>query len=125
MPWTSRGSLPGLRTGTNPADSDWAIAVPKMKPRLSAPTTSSHALAPVGVGHQLDRERQRGGITEQRGHVLERHARLGEVGDVEHQAEPSSVSCIGESISGPLRVRARAKHIGPVPIADPGRARSL
>src|SRR5688572_30918061 len=36
-----RGSLPGLRISTNPADRQQATAVPKMNPRLSAPTTRS------------------------------------------------------------------------------------
>jgi len=39
--WTGRGSFPALRIGTNPADRAWAMAVPKMKPRDSAPKTSS------------------------------------------------------------------------------------
>src|SRR3954452_9071405 len=35
------GSFPGLRTTTTPADRQHATAVPKMNPRLSAPTTRS------------------------------------------------------------------------------------
>ena len=36
-----KGSLPVLRTGTKPAPSSIAIAVPKMKPRASIAATSS------------------------------------------------------------------------------------
>jgi hypothetical protein len=35
------GSLPGLRTGTNPTPSRSATVAPKMNPRLSMPTTAS------------------------------------------------------------------------------------
>src|SRR5438445_7874378 len=38
---TREGSLPLLRTGTNPAPSCCASAPPKMKPRDSTPTTTS------------------------------------------------------------------------------------
>ena len=35
------GSLPFLRSGTKPADSWWATAPPRMKPRASMPATLS------------------------------------------------------------------------------------
>ena len=38
------GSLPTLRTGTNPQPSRSATTAPKMKPRLSMPTTRSTSL---------------------------------------------------------------------------------
>ena len=40
---TAHGSLPGLRTGTNPAPIRYATAAPKMNPRDSTPTTRSTA----------------------------------------------------------------------------------
>ena len=43
------GSLPGLRTGTNPQPSRSATAAPKMKPRLSMPTTRSTPLPTYGA----------------------------------------------------------------------------
>ena len=44
--FVSRGSRPGLRTGTKPAPSAVASGAPTMKPRASGATTSAALLPP-------------------------------------------------------------------------------
>ena len=78
----SDGSLPSLRTGTNPAPMRSATAAPRMNPRLSIPTTSVIPGRRSGAAMLVDGEAKPLGVAQQRGDVVEEDAGLREVRNV-------------------------------------------
>ena len=66
----------------NPAPMRSATAAPRMKPRLSIPTTTSMPWPMYGAAERVDGRREAGRVAQQRGDVVEENARLRKVGDV-------------------------------------------
>src|SRR4029450_11903041 len=105
----SSGSLPGLRAGTKPQPSLYAIAEPTKKPRASAPATMAGVPPPGPVAEDVDRLPERVGVREQRHDVLEDDARLRPVRDVADQRlQPLDVGD-GQRAEASCR---RARHEG-------------
>ena len=75
------GSFPGFLTGMKPAPIRSATAEPRMKPRLSMPTTTSMLAVVVRRGERVDGRLQALRVFQQRGDVVKVDARLREVGD--------------------------------------------
>ena len=82
---TAHGSLPALRTGTNPAPMRYATGAAMMKPRASMPSTRSTATSWKRSTSSLTDRWKPSGVAEQRRDVAERDARLRVVGDVADQ----------------------------------------